>query len=334
MPNQWRSGATHVQSVVVEACWRPMTGDVAGDFHEVVDLRDGSVAVVVGDAVGYGAEAAAIAELLRSRVRAELQRSRDPAAVLSALDGPLAEAGGETIATAVCAVIDPARREVLVSSAGHPPAVLVDGAEPALLDGEPDPPLGIPSQRRSVRHALHADAALFLYTDGLIERRGTSIGDSIDTLLRASAGLVGARGWATELARRATDTFGSPSDDATVVSVRVAEPPADGDAPPVVRRRVVLRLYVDPADLRNDGLRRTVAALARHPDLEVHVEEVDVTSRSTHTEDAGVLAAPTIIRVVPEPAVRAIGWFDSVRQLATALQLPVPEEGPGDEARD
>lgn len=128
MPSQWRTGATRVQSVVVETCWRPMTGDVAGDFHDVLDLRDGRVAVVVGDAMGFGPEAAAIAEVLRSRARDAVRRTVDPAAVLTELDQALVGEGEEKIATAACVVIDPTGGVARMSNAGHPPALFVDGA--------------------------------------------------------------------------------------------------------------------------------------------------------------------------------------------------------------
>jgi hypothetical protein len=326
MPAQWRTGATHVQSVVVETCWRPMTGDVAGDFHDVLDLRDGRVAVVVGDAMGFGPDAAEMAELLRSHARNAVQQSTDPAAVLVELDRALAAEGDEKIATAACVLLDPAGGVARMSNAGHLPALFVDGAAVELFDGAPDPPLGLAAERRSVERRFSADTSMFLYTDGLIERRGIAIDEAIDQLVRSSEGLGGASAWASELARRATDVFGTPTDDATVVSVRIDQPVDRGlVAGP---QRVALRLYLDPRDMRSNHLHDVAVELASSsPTLDVHVEVIDVTERSNRTEDAGVLAAPTVIRVLPEPAVRAIGWFDTPEELARALQLPRPQKG-------
>lgn len=325
MPTQWRTGATHVQSVVVETCWRPMTGDVAGDFHDVLDLRDGRVAVVVGDAMGFGPDAAEVAELLRGGARDALRRTDDPTEVLRELDGVLEGEGDEVIATAACVVVDPSRGTARMSNAGHLPALFVEGAAADLFDGPPDPPLGVASERTTAERHFRRDSAMFLYTDGLVERRGVGIDEAIDCLVQTSAGLSGARGWASELARRATDLFGVPTDDATVVSLRIEEPVGTFASGP---RRVALRLYLDPRDMRSGRLHEVALQLASFsPSLDVHVEVIDVTEQSSRTEDAGVLAAPTVIRVLPDPPVRAIGWFETADELARALQLPRPKEG-------
>ena len=326
MPGQWRTGTTQVQSVIVESCWRPMTGDTAGDFHDVIDLRDGRVVVVVGDAPGYGPRAAAIAEEIRARLRRGFQATDDVAAVLAELDAALEEAGDEMIATAALAVVDPRARSVQVANAGHMPLMISHGAGVERFDGPSDPPLGIPTLRRSAAGALQHNSAVFLYTDGLIERRGTPLHESIDALVQACRGIGGASAWASVFARRAVDVFGQPADDATVVSVRFT--PASARVGAGQPTRVVLRAYLDPRDLRSRGLQEVLDDLARlsgdHLDLEV--ELIDVTSPSSETEEAGVLAVPTIVRVEPDPPVRVIGWFRSARDLAVALQLPVPKE--------
>jgi hypothetical protein len=304
-----------------------MAGDVAGDFHEIVDLRDGRVAVVVGDAQGFGPPAAAVAEELRSELRQAFQTSDDPSQVLSRLDARLEQRSDDTIATAACAVVEPDTHIVRVANAGHLPLVFADGARVELFDGPADPPLGWSADRRVVSRTLHDGAALFAYTDGLIERRGTGLDESIEALITACTGMGGANAWASEFARRATDVFGQPTDDATVVSLRLTRSAVTTPEPPV-RDPVVLRVYVDPGDLRSRTLQDVVTDLAARLDdrLAVDVETVDVTGASPATEDAGVLAAPTIVRVSPGPPVRAIGWFTSPPELAYALKLPLPKE--------
>ena len=330
MPARWRTGSTQVQSVLVESCWRPMVGDVAGDFHDVIDLRDGRVAVVVGDAPGFGPRAAAIAEDIRSRMRHAFYGTDDVRAVLAELDRALAAAGDEMIATAVLAVVDPAARAIQVANAGHLPVMITRNAGIEPFDGPADPPLGILAPRRLVASALPDGAALFLYTDGLIERRGTPLHESISALARACEGLGGAGAWASVLARRAVEEFGQPVDDATVVSVRLAG--ARRRAPAGPRRpapvRVAVRVYLDPRDLRSRGLQAVLDDLGAVVEgmFDLEVEVVDLTSPASGAEEAGVLAAPTIVRTEPEPAVRVIGWFRSARDLAVALQLPFPKE--------
>ena len=333
MPGRWRTGTTHLQSVVIDACWRPMAGDEAGDFHDIIDLKDGRVVVVVGDAPGFGPAAAAIAEDLRAELRRGFREAADVADVLRRLDVRLQEGGDhEVIATAACAVIDPHAGAVRVASAGHLPLVFCRGSTVELLHEPLDPPLGITTERRVVSRPLHADSTLFLYTDGLIERRGIPLDAALRSLVRAceELGSEGVRapafvGWATA-------EFGQPNDDATAVSVRLqprgAPPPLPAPARRAPRERVAIRAYVDSGDLRSAALQDAIDDLARSlgDRLDVRVEVLDVKSAPTEAEAAGVLAAPTVVRVSPEPPVQAIGWFRSPVELARALQLPVPKE--------
>jgi hypothetical protein len=312
-----------------------MEGDLAGDFHEVIDLKDGRVAVVVGDAPGFGAPAAALADDLRSQLGEAFRVTDDAREVLRRLDESLCRTNDELLATVACAVIDPAFRGVHLANAGHLPPVFVNDSRAELLDGGGDPPLGIGADRRLVSHRLPGDGALFFYTDGLVERRGSSLADALTTLLRLCQGLSGANAWASELARRAAERFGEPADDATAVSVRLVDTDAlrpvvttNGSAGEV--QRVVLHLYVDPRDLRSSQNEAVVRDLAYRLEdhLEVQVETIDITAPGSDTETHGVLATPTVVRVSPEPSVRVIGGLRSVRQLARDLQLPLPHEEP------
>ena len=309
-----------------------MEGDVAGDFYDVIDLKDGRVAVVVGDAPGFGVRAASIAEDLRGELRHAFYETSDAAAVLTRLNHRLGALGDDDlIATAACAVIDPAGRQLEIASAGHLPVICADATGVRLLDAGSDPPLGIEASRTSVHFSLSSEATFFVYTDGLVERRGTSLASSIDELLGACAGLHGASAWASELARRTTVELGPPSDDATVVSVRVLAPaitsePAHARFGP--RERVVLAVFLDPADPRSHRSMAVVNDLAyRLRDVvDIHVETVDITAPSPDIERHGVIAAPTIVRVSPNPPIRVIGGQRSIHELAAALQLPHPME--------
>lgn len=308
-----------------------MTGDEAGDFHEVIDLKDGRVAILVGDAPGYGPPAAAIADALRGELRRGFRASDDVPRIFRAVDEQLQATGDEVIATAACALVDPGGGVVQVVNAGHPPLVLAGREGVELIDGEPDPPLGLGGARRSKVLPLPRDAALFLYTDGLIERRGAGLDEAIRTLVSICEGLPVTGSTAVEFARRATEVFGPPTDDVTVLSAQVVPDSSPdgavalaGSADPTV----VLRVYLDPRDLRSTRLRRAVDDLAvgLRGQADVQVDVLDITSPSTDIEAAGVLAAPTIVRADARPPVRVIGWFKTADELAEALQLPLPKE--------
>ncbi len=155
---------------------------VGGDWYDVVNLDDGHVALIVGDCVGHGLTAATVMGQLRSACRALLLEKSSPGAVLAGLDRFAAQLPGADCTTAFCAVLTLATGELVYSSAGHPPPIMVqaDGAT-AMLDGGHGLPLAIrPDQQRPEAHAtMPARATLLLYTDGLVERRGRSIEDGM-----------------------------------------------------------------------------------------------------------------------------------------------------------
>ncbi len=155
---------------------------VGGDWYDVVKLDHGHVALIVGDCVGHGLTAATVMGQLRSACRALLLEQSSPGAVLAGLDRFAARLPGADCTTAFCAVLTLATGELVYSSAGHPPAIMVhaDGAT-ATLDGGHGLPLAVrPDQPRPEAHVmLPARATLLLYTDGLVERRGISIEDGM-----------------------------------------------------------------------------------------------------------------------------------------------------------
>ena len=147
---------------------------VGGDWYDVVNLDDGRIALIVGDCVGHGLAAAAVMGQLRSACRALLLEHPSPSATLMALDRFAAQLEGARCTTAFCAVLNPEDGEVVYSSAGHPPPILVmaDTAT-TLLEGASATPLGLPYDRSrpEARTTMPPRSTLLLYTDGLIERR-------------------------------------------------------------------------------------------------------------------------------------------------------------------
>lgn len=163
-----------------QAASRPL--QVGGDWYDIVDLPDGRIALIVGDCVGHGLAAAAVMGQLRSACRALLLDNPSPRAALAGLDRFAARLPGAQCTTVVCAVLDPGTGELVYSSAGHPPLLLVqpDGTTQILDDGHTIP-LGIrPDRPRpEARRSIPARATLLLYTDGLIERRDSALDDAI-----------------------------------------------------------------------------------------------------------------------------------------------------------
>ena len=176
---------------------------LGGDFYDAIEHDDGTCAVLVGDVVGHGPDAAGLAARLRSAWRALALAGLDQVAILGVLDRFLrAEGESFTFASLAILVVDEDRRAGTLVLAGHPPPVRL---------GAPSVPVGVcahgplvgvmPEPRWSpLEVELGAGTELLLYTDGLIEgwadtdhteRLGVETLVEVLDLLRAR-GLVGA----------------------------------------------------------------------------------------------------------------------------------------------
>ena len=159
-------------AVRYQAASRPL--QVGGDWYDVVDLEDGRIALVVGDCVGHDLAAATVMGQVRSACRALLLGDPSPSAALTGMDRFAARLPGAQCTTAVCAVLNPETGELVYSSAGHPPPIIVyaDGAT-RMLDDAHTIALGVrPDWSRPEAHLIMPPrATLVLYTDGLVERR-------------------------------------------------------------------------------------------------------------------------------------------------------------------
>ena len=163
-------------------------GEVGGDWFDVIPLGDEMTALVVGDVMGSGINAAATMGQLRTAARTLAGLDLAPAAVLTQLDRIAADLG-EVIATCVYAVYDPRRRRGRIASAGHlPPVHTRPGRPPVLLELPTGAPLGVGGVTfRDAPLDLAVDDELVLYTDGLVETRD----HDIDTRLAALTDLLG-----------------------------------------------------------------------------------------------------------------------------------------------
>ncbi|MGH3786710.1 MAG: SpoIIE family protein phosphatase [Pseudonocardiaceae bacterium] len=164
------------------------TLEVGGDWYDVIALSDGRIGVVVGDVVGRGLPAAAVMGQLRSAGRALLLENNTPAQVLTVLDKFAALVNGARCSTVFCAVVDPSARMLRYSSAGHPPAIMVDtDGGHRLLEHAQAPPLAVVDtvDRPEADVAVAVGSTLLLYTDGLIERRRESLEVGIDRAVTA-----------------------------------------------------------------------------------------------------------------------------------------------------
>jgi serine phosphatase RsbU (regulator of sigma subunit)/anti-sigma regulatory factor (Ser/Thr protein kinase) len=215
--------------------------EVGGDWYDVVARADGFMHAIVGDVAGRGIDAATLMGQLSMGFHAYAYDHGSPAEVLRRMVR-LVPAGA--MATAVCLTLDPYTGDLSYASAGHPPAVALDGAGAVtLLDVGGAPPLGyVEADRLADSHVqLGVSTTVVAYTDGLVERRTASIDVGIARLSAALAD--GAALAVDELAGRILDEVGDPSgadeDDIALLVIRLVGVP----------RRLDVELLAEPAML-------------------------------------------------------------------------------------
>ncbi|WP_405852961.1 SpoIIE family protein phosphatase [Streptomyces sp. NBC_00090] len=160
------------------------SSEVGGDWYDVIPLPDDKTALVVGDVMGSGIDAAATMGRLRTATIAFADLDLQPAQVLRHLDR--ITAGLEHyIATCLFAVHDPHRGRCRIANAGHLPPVRVPADGPAeLVRLSTGVPLGVGGGTfRTARVPFRPGDTLVLYTDGLVETRDAAIDDRLAVLV-------------------------------------------------------------------------------------------------------------------------------------------------------
>ncbi len=165
---------------------------VGGDWHDIVPLASGRAALIVGDAMGHGAEAAAVMVQLRTAAHTLADLGLPPEAILARLDRLATGMQTTPFATCIAAIIDPAARSCVIAKAGHlPPMMTLPSGETLVLEL----PLGLPiglggGSFEAARVPFPAGATLALYTDGLVESRNRSLDDGLAELTAALSSVL------------------------------------------------------------------------------------------------------------------------------------------------
>jgi hypothetical protein len=199
--------------------------EVGGDWYDAFWIGEESVAVVVGDVVGRGIDAAATMSQLRTALRAYAVEGLEPAAVVAKLHRLVGHLRVGLSTTLTYLDLDPFTLELRYVSAGHLPALHapVEGS-PRFLTGARSTPLGAAPAETPIpqeRLVLSPGDALLLYTDGLVERRDAAIDDRLEAL---RAELQSAPADLTEQLKQLTERLVSGSavrsDDIALLALR------------------------------------------------------------------------------------------------------------------
>ncbi len=162
--------------------------EVGGDWFDVFLITADKLAVVVGDVVGRGIDAATTMGQLRSAVRALAKPETGPARLIEGLDRFVDRVESARMATIAYAEVDLTSGEMTFACAGHLPPLLQEPADSTeFLVQARSAPLGSRAGtivRIEHSRRLRPGSRLLLYTDGLIERRTRPIERGFEILAR------------------------------------------------------------------------------------------------------------------------------------------------------
>ena len=165
--------------------------EVGGDWFDMLELGDGHVVLAMGDVVGRGVRAAALMGKLRTALEAYAFDGRSPEEVVQRLHSLMERQHRAEMATLLYVAIEPDRESAGLASAGHMP-LLIRGpqGDTHFAARNASPPLGaLPFVRFDAQRVdIEKGSTLLLFTDGLVEVRGTSIEVRLDQLRRIVEG--------------------------------------------------------------------------------------------------------------------------------------------------
>ncbi|MGX7828904.1 SpoIIE family protein phosphatase [Actinokineospora sp. 24-640] len=234
-----------LEHLAIAARYLPATShaQIGGDWYEVLPLTGSAVALSVGDVVGKGPTAAAVMGQLRSALAGYLLDGHSPAAALERLDAFAHRTPGAAGSTCACLILDQDSGLLRWALAGHPPPLVVDADAPRFLEGGAGSVLGAPGRApyREASTELPPGASILLYTDGLVEHRGTPIDHSLEHLLD-----VAGKAHALPPAALADDVTasllsGGQSDDVALVVARRLPGPLTRTVPAQARDLAAMR---------------------------------------------------------------------------------------------
>jgi serine phosphatase RsbU (regulator of sigma subunit)/predicted ester cyclase len=147
--------------------------EVGGDFYDFLELKDGHLGLVVGDATGKGVPAALVMASVRSMLRAVAQASDySPGEVLRRVNDPLViDIPSNMFVTCFYAVLDPNSGSLSYANAGHDLPYLHRGRGNAEELRARGMPLGLmPGMGYEEKEiVLEAGEEALFYSDGLVE---------------------------------------------------------------------------------------------------------------------------------------------------------------------
>jgi serine phosphatase RsbU (regulator of sigma subunit) len=202
----------------------------SGDTYDFVPLRDGRLAIVIGDVTGHGVGAALLTHSVQAAMRSYLELIDDPSQIVTRLNQRLV-AGVETgnFMSLLLAIVDAQKRTLRYVNAGHPGLILSQHGGVRVLE-KTGMVLGVVGEQTyatSEPVPLAPGDLLFLHTDGVDEamspRRTTFGVERLQVLLgqlrqRSAEDVLAG----VETALRAHTGDAAVEDDFTMIAVKLS----------------------------------------------------------------------------------------------------------------
>ncbi|MEN6371870.1 MAG: SpoIIE family protein phosphatase [Armatimonadota bacterium] len=149
--------------------------EIGGDFYDVFDLTDGKLAIVVGDVSGKGLRAAVHMSTAKNMLRAYAHEDPDPCYVIERLNQAMCTYTPENLfVTIFYGVLDPIKRTLVYSNAGHDEPVLYRRSSNSVIALDvTGRAVGIIRQSGYDTGYLRLEPGdiLLIYTDGITDAR-------------------------------------------------------------------------------------------------------------------------------------------------------------------
>jgi sigma-B regulation protein RsbU (phosphoserine phosphatase) len=156
----------------IYACIEPAR-EVGGDLYDFFFIDDDHICFMIGDVSGKGVPASLFMAVTKTLFKANAGEGVRPDEILTRLNNELAQENESCMfVTIFCGIMNTKTGEVLYSSAGHnPPLIMRHGQKAAYLDTSGGVAVGAAEDLsfKTEKLVLNPGECLFMYTDGVTE---------------------------------------------------------------------------------------------------------------------------------------------------------------------
>jgi len=146
---------------------------IGGDFYDCIPLKDGRFVFIMADVSGKGIAASLLVSTLHASAHAYLNGPFELESLVNKLNEVIYDAATiDKYITAVFAVLDPKKNELLMVNAGHNPTYILRSdkkLESMSTGGIPLGMIRVPPPYGSIKWDLGPGDSVFFYTDGVTE---------------------------------------------------------------------------------------------------------------------------------------------------------------------